>query len=176
VLDASIVHSAIGQRRGAATAWPRPALRMAASLLVLISSFVAAAWIGDSPPFSGSPYDPYSETAVLRAIPFDAPLPYDMSVITAGHGRELPYHTQWTATGSLAEIEAQFREHLAGSPRWTINREQRSSKAASITLVRFDSDGYLTHFARLAIESARSQTIVTFDFTPIPTSTAPTPR
>ena len=67
------------------------ALRVSFSFAVITTAFLIAAWFGRTPPFEGRAYDPYAEQSVLRAMPFDAPLPYDMALVAAGQGVELAY-------------------------------------------------------------------------------------
>ncbi len=136
-------------------------------------AFLGAAWFGGTPPFEGRASDPYSERAVLKALPFDAPLPYTMSLVTAGRGEELAYQIQWTSNLPSAEIAAQFREHLVGSPKWSLTQIAPTTNEFVTTIARVGADGYMTHFARLEISHEAGQTIVSFDFTPIPTALAP---
>ncbi|HLB24185.1 MAG TPA: hypothetical protein VJP07_08825 [Dehalococcoidia bacterium] len=152
---------------------PAAAARAVVSVVTVAVAFIGAAWMGSTPPFEGRAHNPYGETAVVRALPFDAPLPYDMSLVAAGRGDDLPYMAQWTTDLEAAEVAAQFHEHLAKSPRWRLTQDPPTSDTFVTTLARVGSDGYMTHFARLTLESGTGQTIVTFDFTPIPTSLAP---
>jgi hypothetical protein len=144
-----------------------------ASLVIVGCAFLIAAWLGGTPPFEGDTSDPYSEQRVLRALPFDVPLPYDMSLVVAGRGDELPYHAQWTSQAQAGELIAQYEQHLAASPKWRELVADRRDDEAAITLARGSSDGILTHFAKLTISRDATQTVVTFDFTPIPSSLAP---
>ena len=144
-----------------------------ASLAIVGSAFLIAAWLGDTPPFEGNTSDPYSEKRVLRALPFDVPLPYDMSLVVAARGVDLPYHAQWTSQAPPEELIAQYEKHLTGSPRWRQLVGETQGGEAAVTLARSSSDGILTHFAKLTISRDATQTIVTFDFTPIPSSLAP---
>jgi hypothetical protein len=148
-------------------------IRLTTSAAVVCAAFLGAAWFGATPPFEGRATDPYSERAVLKALPFDAPLPYDMSLVTAGRGEDLPYQLQWTSSLPAAEIAAQFREHLAGSPKWRLTQEPPTTDEFVTTVARMGADGYMTHFARIAISREAGQTIVSFNFTPIPTALAP---
>ena len=139
----------------------------------MVSAFVAAAWLGRTFPFEQRPADPYSNASVVRAMSFDTPMPYDISLASAGRGTDLAYHTQWTSTLPPAEIAAQFNQHLAGSPRWVLTQNVPTAGEFTTTLVRRGSDGYMTHFARITVAANGGQTIVTLDFTPIPTDLAP---
>lgn len=147
--------------------------RIAASLIIVAGAFLGAAWLGGTPPFEGNTVDPYSENRVMRALPFDVPLPHDMSLAVAGRGGELPYHVQWTSQTPPGALIAQYEEHLAGSPKWRELVAEKNESAAAVTLARSSSDGILTHYAKLTITRDATQTVVTFDFTPIPTSLAP---
>ncbi|MBI5289260.1 MAG: hypothetical protein HY873_09850 [Chloroflexi bacterium] len=148
-------------------------IRAAISGAVITAAFLGSAWVGHTPPFEGRAYDPYSETAVIRALPFDTPLPFDISLVAAGRGEDLPYHAQWTSNLDTRDTSAQFNEHLAGSPRWRLTQDPPTVDEFVTTLVRLDAAGYMTHFARLAIERDAGQTIVTLDFSPVPVSLAP---
>ena len=149
------------------------AVRVAVSLAVIAAAFLGSAWMGRTPPFEGRAYKPYSETAVMRALPFDAPLPFDISLVAASRGEDLPYHVQWTSHLEPRAVAAQFNEHLAGSPRWRLTQVPPTSDEFVTTLARVDSAGYMTHFGRIAIQRDAGQTIVTFDFGPVPVSLAP---
>jgi hypothetical protein len=173
VLDAALVRYAAPARSLARTFVAGAAARAIASLATVTAAFFATAWIGGTPPFEGRTFDPYSETGVMRALPFDAPLPYDISLTAAGRGPDLAYQAQWTSQRSPAEIKAQFEEHLRQSPRWRPTQEPPAGDEFVTTLARVGSDGYMTHFARLAVQRGTGQTIVTFTFTPIPSSLAP---
>lgn len=154
----------------------RNAMRIArgvASIAIIGGAFLIAAWFGGTPPFEGNTSDPYSESRVLRAMPFDVPLPHDMSLAVAGRGDELPYHAQWTSQTPPQDLIAQYEEHLAGSPKWRELVAEKGPANATVTLARSSSDGILTHFAKLTISRDATQTVVTFDFTPIPSSLAP---
>lgn len=142
-------------------------------MTIVAGAFLASAWAGRTPPFEERSYDPYSETSILRAIPFDAPLPYDMALVAAGRGDELAYHVQWSSAEPSSGIAEQFREHLAGSPRWVLTQEAPTGDNFTTTMARLDSRGYMTHFARLAISPSTGQTFITLDFTPVPSSLAP---
>ena len=152
---------------------PRTGTRLTAYGVVLAAAFLASAWVGKAPPFEGRVPDPYSETAVLRAIPFDAPLPYDIAVVGAGRGDDLPYRAQWSSEEPAAVIAEQFHEHLAGSPKWLLTQEAPAGHEFTTTLARLDASGYMTHFARITIEHSSGQTFVTLEFTPVPSTLAP---
>jgi hypothetical protein len=148
-------------------------IRTIVSIAIASAAFLTAAWFGATPPFEGRTADPYSERAVLNALPFDTPLPYDMSLVTAGRGEDLPYQLQWTSSLPPSEIAGQFREHLAGSPKWNLTQEPPTADEFVTTVARIGADGYMTHFASIAISHEADQTIVSFSFTPIPSALAP---
>jgi hypothetical protein len=152
---------------------PSTAVRLVVSTCVVVAAFLAAAWVGRTFPFESRIADPYGEAAVVRAMPFDTPMPYDISLAAAGRGADLPYHTQWTSPLPPDEIAGQFHEHLAGSPRWELTQTAPAGSEFTTTLARTGADGYMTHFARMSVGRDAGQTIVTFDFTPIPSSLAP---
>lgn len=153
------------------------AVRSIVSLAVIASAFLLTAWLGGTPPFEGSRSDPYSENRVMRALPFDAPLPNDMSLAVAGYGDDLPYHAQWTSQAPLAELVAQYEANLAASPKWRIlTTETKANGGLDATLARSSSDGILTHFAKLSVSRDATQSVIAFNFTPIPSSLAPDPN
>ena len=96
--------------------------RLVASGAVVALAFCAAAWAAGTPPFRPAPSDPYSEAAVLRAVPFDTPLPYDIQLVSAGRGAQLPYHVVWTSKLSGNALGQQVLDHLAGSPKWQLTQ------------------------------------------------------
>ncbi len=173
VLDAARLHNTAPTRTPARTLVPGAALRAFASFAIVGGAFLGSAWVGGTPPFEGRAYNPYGESAVMRALPFDAPLPYDVSLAAAGRGPDLAYRAQWTSNLDAADLKTQFEQHLAESPRWRLTQDPSSGDEFVTTLARVGSDGYMTHFARLTVERGTDQTIVTFEFTPIPTSLAP---
>jgi hypothetical protein len=160
-------------RGGMAGARAREVVRAVASLCVVVGTFLAAAWVAGTAPFGAEADPPYSETAVLRAVPFDAPLPYDIELVEAGEGDRLPYHTRWTSERTPGELAAQVRDHLSKSPKWQHTQVQALGGQFNSTFARVGSDGYMTHFAVLSVASEGGATVVTFDFSPIPTSLAP---
>lgn len=160
----------IRTRMSAPTSVRRRVLRACASAAVIAAAFLVAAWLGRTPPFEGRMHDPFSETAVLRAVPFDAPLPQDMSLVAAGRGDDLAYNVQWTSPASTAALVDAFETRLDGSPKWETTHAETARGALTTTLARLGSDGYMTHFARLTIRPEGEQSIVSFEFTPVPVS------
>jgi hypothetical protein len=159
-----------------AARWPLPAraLRTLASGMTITLAFLAAAWLGGTPPFEGNADNPYSEARVVRAIPFDTPLPYSMSLAAGGRGEELPYFAQWTSGLAPNAMLAEYREHLAGSPRWRILTEEvHAGGTYSSTLARTTDRNTLTHYAQFSITRDSMQTVVELRFTPVPVSLAP---
>lgn len=152
------------------------AARIVISAGLVIGAFLTTAWLSGTPPFEGARSDPYSQGRVVRALPFDTPLPQDIALAVAGYGEELPYHTQWTSDTPVAELVRQYEEHLAGSPKWRVlTTDETAGGAIEATLARSSSEGILTHFAKLTIVRNATQSVVTFDFTPVPTSAVPDP-
>lgn len=149
------------------------ALRLVASGVVVVGAFFAAAWFAGTPPFTPAPPDPYSQASVLRAIPFDAPLPYDVHLASAGHGAQLPYHVVWTSKLSGNAIGQQVLDHLAGSPKWQLTQNGPLAGNFTTHLARLTSNGQMTHFAELSVRQTATGSVVVFDFTPIPSSLAP---
>ncbi|HEX5479801.1 MAG TPA: hypothetical protein VFY79_08785 [Dehalococcoidia bacterium] len=151
----------------------RSTLRLVASAAVIAGAFLAAAWFAGTPPFQPAPLDPYSEAAVMRAIPFDAPLPYDVHLASAGRGAQLPYHVVWTSKLSGNAIGQQVLDHLAGSPKWQLTQNGPLAGNFTTHFARLSSDGQMTHFAELSVRQTATGSVVVFDFTPIPSSLAP---
>ena len=125
-------------------------------------------------PFDGVRVDPYSEASVVQAIPFDAPLPYDLTLISAGRGGQLPYHATWSSALPPDRVGQQVLDHLAGSPKWQLTENKALAGDFTTHLARLSADAQMTHFAELSVRAAEDGgSIVSFDFTPIPTSRAP---
>jgi hypothetical protein len=160
-------------RRRIGTPATSTCLRVALSLLVVLAVFAAAAWSAGTRPFSSSAPPPYSQTAVLRAIPFDAPLPYDLTLVEAGHGKDLAYHVVWTSAATPDQVGQQVLDHLVGSPKWQLAQNTPLAGAFTTHLARVSAEGQMTHFAELSVAPRPGGSTVTFDFTPIPTSLAP---
>jgi hypothetical protein len=173
VLDAARLRNAAPPWTLARTHVSGAAVRAIAAVSTIAVAFLTSAWIGGTPPFEGHTYDPYAESAVMHALPFDTPLPYDMSVAAAGRGPDLPYRAQWTSTLAAGEVAAEFRQHLERSPRWRLTQDAPVGDEFVTTLARVDAGGYMTHFGRLTIARDNDQTVITFDFTPIPAGLAP---
>ena len=147
--------------------------RAAASLAIVAAAYLGAAWYAHIAPFAGLEPTPYSRQAVLRAVPFDAPLPYDLTVVEAGHGAPLPYHVAWRSADAPDELARQVKDHLAGSPKWQLADNTPIAGAFTTHLARVQSNGQMTHFAELSVRADGSGSIVTLDFTPIPMVLAP---
>ena len=152
---------------------PRTMVRFAASLLVVFAAFAGAAWYAGVTPFSAGTIAPYSQQAVLRAIPFDAPLPYNLTLVEAVRGRPLPYHVVWTSEAPPNAVGQQVLDHLAGSPKWQLAENTPLAGAFTTHLARETADGQMTHFATLSVTARGTGSLVTLDFTPIPTTLAP---
>ena len=151
----------------------RVAARIAASLLVVGTAYAGAAWYAGVAPFRASAPAPYSRTSVLRAIPFDAPLPYDRTLLEAGRGGVLPYHVAWTSTRPPDVVGLEVLEHLRGSPKWQLTERTPLVGAFTTHLARVAANGQMTHFAELSVRPDGAGSLITFDFTPIPTAFAP---
>jgi hypothetical protein len=147
--------------------------RIGASLAVVAAAYLGAAWYGHVPPFGPGGDAPYSRSAVLRAVPFDAPLPYDLALVDAARGTQLPYHVVWTSAAPPDDVAREVNEHLAGSPKWQLADNVPIAGAFTTHLARMQSNGQMTHFAELSVRPSGAGSIVTFDFTPIPVALAP---
>ncbi|MEX2247070.1 MAG: hypothetical protein WEC75_10320 [Dehalococcoidia bacterium] len=152
---------------------PRQAARFLASAAVVALAFIIAAWIAGTTPFDGARGDPYSPKAVQRALPFDAPLPYDVTIVEAGRGDRLPYHMQLHSSLPPAAIAAQVGDHLANSPKWHATQSTPIEGEFATTFARTGADGFMTHFAAISVTATGTGSLVTFDFTPVPTTLAP---
>ena len=141
--------------------------RIAGSVLVVVVAFFAASYVAATPPFEQRAGAPSERDRVLRALPFDAPLPYDITLTRAGRGEDLPYRLEYTSTLQPAALAAQVAEHLAGAPKWSLTQDTSLSGEFSTTFSRIDSTGLMTHFAVATLERDGARTIFTFDFVPI---------
>ncbi len=148
-------------------------LRAAASLVVVLAAFAGAPWYAGVTPFAAATLAPYSQQAVLRAIPFDAPLPYKLTLVDASRGKQLPYHVVWKSDAPPNVVGQQVLDHLAGSPKWQLAENTPLAGAFTTHLARLSADAQMTHFATLSVAAAGSGSLVTFDFTPIPAMLAP---
>jgi hypothetical protein len=153
----------------------RRLVRLLGSLAVVAIAYLGAAWYAHVAPFAGLEPSPYSTQSVLRAVPFDAPLPYELALVEAGHGDPLPYHVEWRSTATPDVVAEQVVQHLAGSPKWRLADNAAIAGAFTTHLARVQSNGQMTHFAELSVRPDGAGSIVTFDFTPIPRALAPAP-
>jgi hypothetical protein len=155
-------------------AWSPSALaRSAAAVAMVGAAYLASAWYAGIAPFPPRDAPPYSRDAVLRAIPFDTPLPYDRTLIETAHGSPLAYHVVFSSPRTPDEVAAQVLDHLAGSPKWQLTENRPLTGEFTTHLARLSADGQMTHFAEIAVRRERSGSIIVFDFTPIPTTLAP---
>lgn len=154
---------------------PTLILRLALSLAVVAGAYVVAAWAGGVTPFPPRTVDPYSPKEVLRAIPYDVPLPPELTLADAGRGEELPYHAEWSAGVTPAEIVSDVRTFLDINPKWQIvTDDPEPGGGVRLVLARSTDFGLMTHYAILrVVEGGAGGAVVTLDFTPIPTSLAP---
>ncbi|MHB8377433.1 MAG: hypothetical protein ACYDEB_10830 [Dehalococcoidia bacterium] len=151
----------------------RAAVRITASALVVGVAYLAAAWYAGVAPFRATEPAPYSQTSVMRAVPFDAPLPYDRTLLAAGRGGALPYHVVWTSTLPPDAVGQQVLQHLRDSPKWQLTERTPLAGAFTTHLARIAANGQMTHFAELSVRRYGSGSLIAFDFTPIPTMLAP---
>jgi hypothetical protein len=169
------VPMAVSLPRRIAAPSPALALRLALSLAVVAAGYLAGAWAGGVTPFPARTVDPYSRTEVLRAVPFDAPLPPELELAHAGRGDQLPYHVEWSAGLAPAEVVADVRTFLEINPKWAVMTDDpEPGGGVRLVLARSTDFGLMTHYAILrVVEGGAGGAIVTLDFTPIPTSLAP---
>jgi hypothetical protein len=147
--------------------------RAASSLLLAGVAFLCASYIGGTAPFEHRAGEPSERERVLRALPFDAPLPYDVELTHAGEGEDLPYRLEYASGLSAAALGAQVADHLAGAPKWSLTQHTDLHGEFTTTFSRVDSTGLLTHFAVASLRADGGRTVFTFDFVPIAELDAP---
>ena len=150
---------------------PLPAARAIARLcfsaFVVVVAFFAAAYIAGAPPFEHRAGAPSERERVLRALPFDAPLPYDVELVEAGPGNDLPYQLTYVSSLPPAAVAEQMAEHLGGAPKWALTQDTQLDGEFRTTLSRIDSTGLLTHFAVVTLQRDGERSLFTFEFVPI---------
>jgi hypothetical protein len=146
---------------------PLRLLRAAGALLLVSASFLAASYVAAMPPFEHRAGSLSERDRVLRALPFDAPLPYDVELRAAGPGPDLPYRLEYVSDLPPDELGAQAADHLAGAPKWALTQHTDLSREFDTTLSRVDSTGLMTHFAVASMRREGARTVFTFEFVPI---------
>lgn len=144
-------------------AW-RGAARVALYALVLCGAFAAAAYVGRVPPLDRARGGESDAERALAAVPFDAPLPYDITLVGSGRGRELPNRVEWVSGLPPRDVGAQVVDHLVKSPKWQATQFVDPYGEFTQTFVRTGADGYLTHFAVMSLRAQDSRTIIEFEF------------
>ena len=135
--------------------------------MLVVAAFASASYLAATPPFEHRAGTPSERDRVLRALPFDAPLPYDIELTSAGPGADLPYRLEYTSSRAPAELGAQVAEHLAGAPKWSLTQDTDLHGEFKTTFSRIDSTGLMTHFALATLWRDGDNTLFTFDFVPI---------
>jgi hypothetical protein len=141
--------------------------RLSASVAVAAAAFFAANFVAARPPFEHRAGAPSETDRVLRALPFDAPLPYDITLERAGRGPDLPYAIEYTSALPPEALGAQVADHLAGAPKWALTQDTDLRAEFQTTFSRVDSTGLLTHFAVATMMREGEGTRFTFEFVPI---------
>jgi len=144
-------------------AW-RGAARVALYAAALCGAFILAAYVGRVPPLDRVRAGQSDAERALAGVPFDAPLPYDITLVGAGRGRELPNRVEWVSELPPSEAGAQVLDHLAKSPKWQATQFVDLRGEFRQTFARTGSDGYLTHFAVMTLRAQDARTIVEFEF------------
>jgi len=142
--------------------------RAAASLAIVAVAFAIAAYVAGTRPFEGRIGEPSSHERAVRALPFDAPLPYDIDLTWAGRGEDLPYRLVYASNLAPDALGAQVADHLDGSPKWQLTQHTDLRGEFDTTFSRVGSDGLMTHFAVATLhERSGGGSVFTFDFIPM---------
>ena len=148
-------------RRQPAGAWPVGA-RLALAGLFLALGYLAAALVGNVPPFRQYD-DPFGRSAVLDQLPPGFPIPADARVEQAGQGAQLPYHVQWTSAEPVQAIAAVY-EDLLKNDNWELMLREESDPSYRIRLSRLGPDGFMTHWAMLDVSPREGGSRISLDF------------
>ena len=146
------------------TPWQSPlpvALRITATVLLVVAGYVVAARIGGVFPFERE--EALAPEVAIAALPEDFPVPERGEVEFAGRGDELPYRVVWLSEASFADTVAVY-EDLLRSGDWELMLEEETSPAFRIRLARTGPEGDMTHWAMLDVEPAGEQTRITLEF------------
>ena len=153
--------SACAARQRTVSAWPL-AVRLTLAGLFLALGYLAAALVGNVPPFRHH-YDPFAASAVLEQLPPGFPVPADAKVESAGRGAQLPYHVQWTSAEPVPAAAAIY-EDLLESDNWELMLREEASPSYRIRLARPGPDGFMTHWAMLDVSPREGGSRISLDF------------
>jgi len=153
--------SAYTARQQLVNAWPL-GVRLTLAGLFLALGYLAAALVGNVPPLRHQ-YDPFSPSAVLKQLPPGFPVPTDAHVESAGRGAKLPYHVQWTSAEPVPAVAAIY-EDLLKSGNWELMLREETSPSYRIRLSRLGPDGFMTHWAMLAVSPQGGGSRISLDF------------
>ena len=153
--------SACTARQQLVSAWPL-GIRLTLAGLFLALGYLAAALVGNVPPFRQH-YDPFAAPTVLEQLPPDFPIPADAQVEMAGQGAKLPYHVQWTSAEPVPAAAAIY-EDLLESDNWELMLREEASPSYRIRLARLGPDGFMTHWAMLDVSPREGGSRVSLDF------------
>ena len=153
--------SAYTARQQIVSAWPL-AVRLTLAGLFLALGYLAAALVGNVPPFREH-YDPFGASAALEQLPPGFPVPADAQVEMAGQGAKLPYHVQWTSAEPVPAAAAIY-EDLLKSGDWELMLREEASPSYRIRLSRLGPDGFMTHWAMLDVSPREGGSRISLDF------------
>jgi len=153
--------SAYTARQQIVSAWPL-AVRLTLAGLFLALGYLAAALVGNVPPFREH-YDPFGASAALDQLPPGFPIPADAQVEMAGQGAKLPYHVQWTSAEPVPAAAAIY-EDLLKSGDWELMLREEASPSYRIRLSRLGPDGFMTHWAMLDVSPREGGSRISLDF------------
>jgi len=153
--------SAYTARQQIVSAWPL-AVRLTLAGLFLALGYLAAALVGNVPPFREH-YDPFGASAALEQLPPGFPVPADAQVEMAGQGAKLPYHVQWTSAEPVPTVAAIY-EDLLKSGDWELMLREEASPSYRIRLSRLGPDGFMTHWAMLDVSPREGGSRISLDF------------
>jgi len=148
-------------RQQLVSAWPL-GIRLTLAGLFLALGYLAAALVGNVPPFREH-YDPFGTSAVLEQLPPGFPIPADAQVEMAGQGAKLPYHVQWTSAEPVPGVAAIY-ENLLESGDWELMLREEVSPSYRIRLSRLGPDGFMTHWAMLDVSPREGGSRISLDF------------
>jgi hypothetical protein len=154
--------SACTARRQLVGVWPL-GVRLTLAGLLLALGYLAAALVGNVPPFRHHD-DPFAASAVLDQLPPGFPVPADAQVESTGRGAQLPYHAQWTSAEPVPAVAATY-EDLLKSGNWELMLREEASPSYRIRLARLGPDGFMTHWAMLDVSPREGGSRISLDFT-----------
>lgn len=144
---------------------PRLAMGVALAVIGLTSGYLLSAYVSNNEPFR---QDPFGQQTVLQALPEDFPLP-DVGVVQrAGRGSVLPYRVEWQSGQPVSEVAGAIRRKIEEGP-WELVLVEDGDGVLRLQTVRLDLGGYMDMFAELRISGVDGGSVVSLEFTPMPT-------